>query len=92
MTRTAIAGIAAGSFTLGILAGLVLPGSIVTARHDQLIASHASAMASMPATGGGYMPMHVGAMPMMDMGSMPMGSESVPADHHAHHASPEVGQ
>jgi len=77
MTRTAIGGIAAGSFTLGILAALLLPGTLSTNRHDQLVAAHMSAMGSMP----------------MEMGSMPMAPDATTrAGHQTHHASPEVGQ
>jgi hypothetical protein len=89
MTRTAIGGIAAGSFTLGILAGLLLPGTLNTSRHDQLMAAHMSAMGSMPMDMGS---MNGGSMPMMDMGSMPMGPRASTRDHEMHHASPEDGQ
>ena len=93
MTRTAIGGIAAGAFTLGILAGLVLPEGLAASRHDQLMASHVSAMASMPMMGRGSMPMMGGgSMPMMDKASMPMMSRSVPAGHAAHHPWLEVGE
>ena len=93
MTRTAIGGIAAGAFTLGILAGLVLPESLAASRHDQLMASHVSAMASMPMMGRGSMPMTGGgAMPMMDVTSMPMIDGSVPAGHAAHHPWREAGE
>lgn len=78
MTRTAIGGLTAGAFTLGILAGLLLPGTLNAGRHEQRIAAHMSAM---------------GSMPMMDMGTMPMGPGAItPADHETHHASPEVGR
>ena len=77
MTRTAVGGIAAGAFTLGILAGLVLPGSLAATRHDQLMASHMSA---------------TGSMPMMGMDAMPMASGSPPPGHEAHHASPDLGR
>ena len=88
MTRTAIGGIAAGAFTLGILAGLVLPGSLAPFRHDQPMAGHMSAAGSMPM---GSMPMGVGSMPM-GVGSMPMGSMPMMAGHDMHHASPQVGR
>jgi hypothetical protein len=93
MTRTAIGGIAAGSFTLGILAGLLLPGTLDTSRHDQLMAAHMSAMGSMPmdigSMNGGSMPMDMGSM---NGGSMPMGPRASTPGHEMHHASPEVGQ
>lgn len=83
MTRTAIGGIAAGTFTLGILAGLLLPGTLNTSRHDQLIAAHMSAMGSMAMMESGS----------MNMGAMPMSpGATTPAGHQMHHASPEVGQ
>jgi len=80
MTRTVIGGIAAGAFTLGILAGLVIPGTLAASRHDQLMASHWSAMGSTPMV-------HIPSMPMMDSGSMPM-----VRDHAMHHASWELGR
>lgn len=93
MTRTTIGGITAGAFTLGILAGLVFPGMLGAARHDQLMATHLSAMAAMPMMDIGAMSMDVGSMPMMGTGSMPsMDMGSIGAGHEAHHASPEAGQ
>ena len=89
MTRLTIGGIAAGTFTLGLLAGLGLPGALAAARHDQLMAAHMSAMGSMSMTEMRSM----GAMPMMDRGSMPMTPGAMmPAGHEAHHASPDPGQ
>ena len=85
MTRTAIGGIAAGAFALGILASLVLPGSLAGTRHDQLMASHMSAMGSMPMMGSG-------SMPMMGSGSMPMMRDFAPGGHAMHHASREIGR
>ena len=93
MTRTAIGGIAAGAFTLGILAGLLLPGSLAGTRHDQLMASHMSAMGSMPMMGVSSMPMMGSrSVPMMDTDAMPMMGGSAPASHVTHHASPAVGR
>lgn len=93
MTRTAIGGIAAGAFTLGILAGLVLPGSPAATHHDQLMASHMSAMNSMPMGNMNSMPMgNMSSMPMMETDAMPMASGSGSSGHEAHHALPEVGR
>jgi hypothetical protein len=89
MTRTAIGGIAAGCFTLGILAGLLLPGALNTSRHDQLMAAHMSAVGSMTMDMGS---MNGRAMPMMDMGSMPMSPRGSTPGHEMRHASPEVVQ
>lgn len=90
MTRTAIGGIAAVAFTLGILAGLLLPGTLNASRHDQLMAVHMSAVGSMPMDLGS---MNGRSMPMMDMGWMPMGPDATtPAGHETHHASPQVGR
>jgi hypothetical protein len=92
MTRTVIGGIAAGAFTLGILAGLVIPGSLAASRHDQLMASHWSALGSVPMMDWGSMPMMQGrSMPMMDSGSM-MGAGSVPMGHAMHHGWWELGR
>ena len=101
MTRTTIGGIAAGAFTLGLLAGIVVPSALDVSRHDWSMATHRSAMGDMPAMGMGAMPMGMGsnrAMPMgmgampMGMGAMPMGMGSNRAMHEAHHGSPEVAR
>jgi hypothetical protein len=93
MTRTAIGGIAAGAFTLGIFAGLVVPGSLAASRNDQVMANHMSAIWSMPMTNIGSMPMMgTGSMPMMGMGYLRMGGDSAQAGHAMHHAPREVGR
>jgi hypothetical protein len=86
MTRTAIGGIAAGAFTLGILAGLVVPGTLASTRHDQLMADHIARPRSMPM-------MATGSMPMMGTGSMSMmGTGSMSAGYGMHMTMPEVGR
>ena len=86
MTRTAIGGIAAGAFTLGILAGLAIPRTLAATGHDQLMADHMAGTRPMP-----LRPM--GSMPMMGTGSMPMmGTGSMPAGHGMHMTVPEVGR
>lgn len=67
MTRTTIGGIAAGAFALGLLAGLLLPGTFAATRHDELMTDHISAKGAMSMTGS--MPMGMDTMPM-DVGRM----------------------
>ena len=91
MTRLTIGGIAAGTFTLGLIAGLVLPGTLVAPRHDQAMAAHISSMGAMPIMDMGSM--NMSSMPMMGVGSKPTSpGATTPAGHETHHSSPEVGQ
>ena len=94
MTRTAVGGLAAATFAVGLLVGLVAPGAFTDTNHDRLMADHGAAMGGMMRSPMGPVMMDMGSMmhsgSMMGTGAMPMmpAGRIGPADHNAHHASP----
>jgi hypothetical protein len=93
MTRTTIGGLAAGTFVVGLLVGLVVPGAVARADDDRLMPDHLAAMGSMNGSmmGGSMDQMMGGSMDqMMGGGAVPMmpGGTAAPAGHEWHHASP----
>jgi hypothetical protein len=90
MNRIAVGGLAAGTFALGLLVGIVSPGALGRADHERLMLDHMAAMAPMMNAGA-----MMGAGAMMDGGGMPMagggmsmaaGTSCSSALHASHHA------
>lgn len=87
MTRTMIGGLAAGTFAIGLLAGLVVPGALARADHDRLMTDHMAATGVMMNGSMGPM-MNMGSM--MGGGAMPLmpAGNGAPAGYGAHHTWP----
>jgi hypothetical protein len=78
MNRTAVGGLAAGAFAVGLLVGLLAPVAVGRPQPHQPMVDHMSAMGSM---------MHAGTM--MDGGAMPMSPLGLRhPGHQFHHPSP----
>jgi hypothetical protein len=73
MTRTAVGGIAAGAFLLGVLVAMLIPGSLARWEHDRMLGG----MAGMHPKSGmhpmaGHSMRGTQSMPMMGTGMQPM--------------------